>query len=113
MRKAKLRAMLAAVTVGVGFGWAIGGAVDAQADTTDDVFIEVLDDQGIGYTTRADAIRAGKSVCIALDSGTRPMTVILTVSSATGLSVPTSGYFVGVSIAAYCPWQLAAVGVEA
>lgn len=77
----------------------------ARADTTDEVFLLTLDRQGIGYPSRAYALRAGWAVCHELDNGTPVMVVIYGLSKVSYLGPAEAGYFVGASIGAFCPYH--------
>lgn len=77
----------------------------ARADTTDEVFLLTLDRQGIGYPSRAYALRAGRSVCADLDAGLPVNAAVLTLARVSYLSLYEAGFFVGASVAAFCPYH--------
>jgi hypothetical protein len=75
----------------------------AQADAMDDQFMGALQAHGITFATPQAAIAAGHHVCDELDSGTQKPDVANEVSINTNLDGYHAGYFVGLSVAAYCP----------
>jgi len=91
--------VLSAVAAGVAM------AAPANADNTDCIFVSVLDEEGIFYTTASDAILVAKGVCVFLNEGNSLTDATLQVKKESGLSVEQSGFFVGAATAAYCPSQ--------
>lgn len=89
--------------VGAGVAVATTLAAPAYADSTDDVFISVLDDEGISYTSPRDAIKVAHAVCEFLLDGNSLLDATKEVSDASGLGVEDSGFFVGAATASYCP----------
>ncbi len=78
----------------------------ASADPTDDAFIAALENYGIDPGDRDDAIAHGHAVCAALDRGQDSSLIALKVIKDPKLNVSTrqqAGFFVGDSVAAYCP----------
>lgn len=82
---------------------ALLGAAPASADGNDDAFIAALENNGINIKDHNTAIAMGHNVCAALDSGNDESLLVLNVIHDTHLSARQAGYFVGVSVAAYCP----------
>ncbi|QUR66583.1 DUF732 domain-containing protein [Mycobacterium spongiae] len=79
------------------------GTPSARADRVDDAFLNAVQSKGINFASPQTAILAGHQVCDELDTG-RPKSEIATdVSGSSNLDGYRAGYFVGVSIAAYCP----------
>jgi hypothetical protein len=79
-------------------------APSAHADAnSDDAFIAALDAKGITYQSRETAINSGHVVCNELDHGQTPERVANDVLNSSHLDGYHAGYFVGVSIRAYCP----------
>ena len=89
-------------------------ASTARADPadTDAKFLAALDSRGITYSSPEVMIAAGHVACEELDRGETPTTVaqdvmnnkdVLTTSNLDGYH---AGFFVGASIAAYCPKYL-------
>ncbi|MGO9524220.1 DUF732 domain-containing protein [Mycobacterium sp.] len=82
---------------------ALFSAVPASADETDDAFVAALEKNGIDINDHNTAITMGHNVCAALDSGHDSSYLVLDVIHDTHLPARQAGYFVGVSVAAYCP----------
>ena len=76
---------------------------DPSLSNTDIAFLGTLDHFGITYPSPSAAIAAGHAVCTLLDDGVKPYTVGLAVEKNSGLDIEHAAYFVGASIAAYCP----------
>lgn len=81
-----------------------------QGGTTEDAFIAVLDEQGIAYPDRETAVGAAEEVCGLFDEGNSFVQVLEIVSSETGMDAYKSGFFMGASVAAYCPEYTDQVG---
>lgn len=81
----------------------LGTTPSAHATATDDAFLAALTAKGINYESPETAIRSGHLVCQELDSGQPPQQVANDVMSNSHLDGYHAGYFVGVSIRAYCP----------
>jgi hypothetical protein len=83
---------------------AIVAAVTASAAPSDDqAFIAALDRQGIQYPSPQSAINVAREVCTLLDDGATGVDVAREINKNSAIPVASSGYFVGASIAAYCP----------
>ena len=78
-------------------------AAPASADGTDDAFIAALENYGIDVSNRDNAIAIGHDVCTSLDNGRDSSHLVLDVVYDTHLPAKKAAYFVGVSVAAYCP----------
>lgn len=80
-------------------------ASTAYADPSDlDArFLAALDSHGITYASPEVGIAAGHLVCTKLDGGKKPTDVAQDVMNNSTLDGYHAGYFVGASIAAYCP----------
>lgn len=88
----------------VGLLGCLPAAPDAHADpNNDDAFVAALDAKGITYESRETAINSGHVVCHELDLGESPEQVANDVLNSSHLDGYHAGYFVGVSIRAYCP----------
>ncbi len=99
-----LRALLATgVAPVVGLLGSLTATPAAHADATDDAFIAALDAKGITYESRQAAINSGHTVCHQLDVGQTPEQIAQDVLNSSHLDGYHAGYFVGVSIRAYCP----------
>jgi len=78
-------------------------AAPASADETDDQFIAALTNNGITVSDQSTVISMAHAVCTGLDNGQAGSVVVLNVLRGTNLSSRQSGFFVGASVAAYCP----------
>jgi hypothetical protein len=75
-------------------------AAPAAADQTDNAFVAALTKDGIAMP---DAIATAHSVCDGFDKGEASTVLAMRIVRDTPLSPKQAGYFVGVSVAAYCP----------
>lgn len=75
----------------------------AHATSADDTFLAALKAKGINYESPDAAVNSGHTVCHELDMGQTPEQVANNVLSSSSLDSYHAGYFVGVSIKAYCP----------
>ena len=73
-------------------------AVDSSSN-----FLGALSSRGITFASRQAAIAAGHEVCDELDQGKQASDVGNDVMTQTNLDGYHAGFFVGVSIAAFCP----------
>jgi Protein of unknown function (DUF732) len=78
-------------------------APTARADHVDDTFLSALKTKGINFASSQAAIIAGHEVCDELDLGRPPSDVANDVTKNSNLDGYHAGFFVGVSIAAFCP----------
>jgi hypothetical protein len=78
-------------------------AAPAAADATDDAFVAALAKNGISLSDRNTAVSMGHTVCAGFDQGQPSTEVAMRIVRETPLSPKQAGYFVGVSVAAYCP----------
>ena len=101
-----LRSPLAGVVLAVALlGLVAVAAPTAHADAAVDSgkFLGALSSRDITFTSRQAAIVAGHEVCDELDQGKQASDVGNEVMTQTNLDGYHSGFFVGVSIAAFCP----------
>jgi Protein of unknown function (DUF732) len=82
---------------------ALLSAAPASADPTDDAFVAALAKEGIAVADRGDTIALAHTVCAGFDKNNKSSIAAIKLMKDTDLSLKQSGYFVGVSIAAYCP----------
>jgi len=75
----------------------------AHADAVDDTFLSALKTKGINFASSQSAIIAGHEVCDELDLGRQPSDVANDVTKNSNLDAYHAGFFVGLSIAAFCP----------
>lgn len=81
----------------------LAAAATANATSADDAFLAALKAKGINYESPDAAVNSGHTVCHELDMGQSPEQVANNVLSSSTLDSYHAGYFVGVSIKAYCP----------
>ncbi|MCB0947671.1 MAG: DUF732 domain-containing protein [Mycobacterium sp.] len=98
-----MRGKIVLSAVAVAAGLATLTASPAFADETDDIFIGVLDDEGIPYSTPEDAIALAEAVCEYVAAGQPPEQVAVEISGPANWSVDQSGFFVGAATQSYCP----------
>ena len=75
----------------------------ANADSVDASFLNALQSKQIHFASAQAAVVAGHQVCDALDGGRASGDVANDVMQQSGLDGYHAGFFVGVSIAAFCP----------
>lgn len=103
MRNPGLLLLAAGIVPAAGLLGILGEAPTAHASAADDAFLAALTAKGINYESPETAIRSGHLVCQELESGESPQQVANDVMSNSHLDGYHAGYFVGVSIRAYCP----------
>lgn len=82
---------------------ALASAAPAAADDTDDAFIAGLSRGGITMPDNDDAIATARTVCTSIAGNPNASVLAIQLARQTDLSVKQSAYFVGLSIATYCP----------
>jgi len=75
----------------------------AYADAVDTNFLAALKSKGINFVSAQSAIIAGHEVCDELDLGRQKTDVASDVMKNSDLDDYHAGFFVGVSVAAFCP----------
>jgi Protein of unknown function (DUF732) len=78
-------------------------APSAHADAVDTNFLNALQAKGITFASGQAAVIAGHQVCDGLDGGQASSDVANSIMQQSGLDGYHAGFFVGVSIAAFCP----------
>jgi Protein of unknown function (DUF732) len=78
-------------------------APSARADAVDTNFLNALQSKGITFASGQAAVIAGHQVCDGLDGGRASSDVANDIMQQSGLDGYHAGFFVGVSIAAFCP----------
>lgn len=78
-------------------------APTAHADAVDGNFVNALNTKGITFASAQAAISAAHEVCDEMDSGRASSDVANDLMQQSSLDGYHAGFFVGVSIAAYCP----------
>lgn len=82
---------------------AMFSAAPASADPPDDAFLGALADNRIAINDPGTAIAMARSVCAGLDRNQRSSVLAMKVMKDANLSARQAGFFVGVSVSAYCP----------
>ena len=78
-------------------------AAPAAADPTDDALVAALSKNGIAMSDRATAVSMAHTVCAGFDKGEPSTRLAMGIVKDTDLSAKQAGFFVGISVAAYCP----------
>lgn len=103
-------ARLAALVVSA-FAMAVPFAAQAQAEPSDDAFIDSLSGAGLGAANPADAVALGQSVCPMLSQpGQTAADAASQVADAAGMSLGPATMFTGLAISAFCPGAVASLG---
>ncbi|MDM4143142.1 MULTISPECIES: DUF732 domain-containing protein [Mycobacterium] len=91
-----------------GLAVAIGLAVPAHADSTDDAFIASLQAAGITFSDPGKAVGAGRWVCDTVGQGTPMPDVVKTLlSKNSGLHEDKANQFAAIAATTYCPSAVA------
>jgi hypothetical protein len=99
-----LRSLTAGIVLLVALVSLVGvAAPTAHADAVDNNFLAALKAKGINFASPQAAIIAGHEVCDELDLGRQPSDVATDVTKNSNLDGYHAGFFVGASIAAFCP----------
>jgi hypothetical protein len=100
---------LAAATA-CAIAYALMAAAPAQADTTDDAFLNSLGTAGLGSADPTDAVALGQSVCPMLSQpGQTAADAAAKVADAAGMSMGPATMFTGLAISAFCPGAISAL----
>lgn len=99
----------AAATAALGLA-AFASAGVASAGTVDDTFITVITEQGIEPPSAKEAIGVAHDVCVVFDNGGDLVDAVSAVSEYTELEMEDSAFFVGASVASYCPEHEPVIG---
>jgi hypothetical protein len=75
----------------------------AHADAIDNAFLGAIKAKGINFASPQAAIVAGHEVCDELDVGRQKSDIANDVMSNSGMDGYHAGFFVGASVAAFCP----------
>lgn len=78
-------------------------SASASADPVDDAFLASLNNYGIEVRDSGTAIAMAHRVCTGFDNNANASVLALKVKRDTDLTTRESSYFVGLSVAAYCP----------
>ncbi|MFY2859886.1 DUF732 domain-containing protein [Mycobacterium sp. THU-M104] len=85
-------------------------AAPAAAGQTDDAFVATLDKRRIVFPSDDAAVAEARNVCAKLDKGQTPAGLTLSLAKTTALSARDAGYFIGASVAFYCPQHRSGAG---
>jgi hypothetical protein len=81
----------------------VAASAPASADPVDDAFLASLANYGIDVRDSDTAIAMAHRVCTGFDNNANASVLAMKVKHDTDLSMKESSYFVGLSVAAYCP----------
>lgn len=95
--------MWSSVGAGLLAAAAVFSAVPASADPADDTFLGALADNGIVMSDPGTAVGMARSVCAGLDRNQKASVLAMKVMKDADLSARQAGFFVGLSVSAYCP----------
>lgn len=99
-----VRSLLASLVLIVALISLVGVAVPtAHSDAVDNNYLTALKSKGVNFASGQSAIIAGHEVCDELDLGRQASDVATDVTKNSNLDNYHAGFFVGVSIAAFCP----------
>lgn len=93
--------IMSAALVAAGLATAL--AAPAVADPNDDIFINVIQNEGIPFSSEENAINLASAVCDYVGAGQAPEQVAVEISEPAGWTVEQSGFFVGAATQTYCP----------
>ncbi len=100
----RVRSLLAGLVLWIAPLGLVGAVAPiAHADAVDGNFVNALSSRGITFASPQAAIIAAHEVCDELDSGRASSDVANDVMQQSSLDGYHAGFFVGVSIAAFCP----------
>lgn len=85
-------------------------AAPASADTSDDAFLGALADNGIVINDPDSAISMAHTVCTGFDNNQPPGLLAMKLMKDNNFTAKQAGFFVGVSVSAYCPQYKGQVG---
>ncbi|WP_297701233.1 DUF732 domain-containing protein [Mycobacterium sp.] len=85
------------------FTGALAYAAPVAADDADDAFLAGLDKGGITMFDDDDAIATAHAVCSSIETNPNVSMLAIKLTKQTPMSAKQSGYFIGLSVATYCP----------
>jgi Protein of unknown function (DUF732) len=104
MTTSRPRALLAGlVLLVVPFGLTVAASPGVHADAVDNAFLNAVKAKGIDFASSQAALIAGHEVCDELDLGRQKSDVANEVMTNSNLDGYRAGFFVGASVAAFCP----------
>jgi hypothetical protein len=100
-----------ALTMAVGLMTAAATlATSARADTTNNAFLNALDNAGVTYNNPADTAALGQSVCPMLVEPGKSLASVASTVGSNGISPDMAAFFTGIAISMYCPSMMSSVG---
>ncbi|BBZ72506.1 DUF732 domain-containing protein [Mycobacterium paraseoulense] len=82
----------------------------AAADPGDNAFLGALADNGIVINDPGTAISMAQTVCTGLDNNQPPGLLAMKAMKDNNLTAKQAGFFVGLSVSAYCPQYKGRIG---
>jgi len=100
-----VRSLLAGFVLAVALLSLLAGVATpaAHADLIDNAFVAAVKAKGIDFASPQAAIIAGHEVCDELDLGKQKSDIVSELMTNSNLDGYHAGFFVGASVAAYCP----------
>ena len=77
----------------------------ARAESIDEEFLAAVEKHEINFDSPQSEITAGHEVCDQLDQGSNKGDAATDIANRYNLDGYHAGFFVGLSVAAYCPWH--------
>jgi hypothetical protein len=98
--------MIRLALAAAGIGLSVIATAPSHADSAEDAYIKVLDNNNIYYGTRSHGLATGHAVCKALDAGEyTPGTVVDALRRDDRLSYDDAAAVAAAAIAMFCPWD--------
>lgn len=101
--KAGAAKWVAACAIVLSTGALACAAPAAADDDADDAFLAGLDKGGITMFDDDDAIATAHAVCTSIETNPNVSMLAIKLTKQTPMSAKQSGYFIGLSVASYCP----------
>jgi hypothetical protein len=95
-------ALVAAPIVVILIAIIAAGASSVASSAAEDNYISALDNGGIHYSSKAQAIKTAHSICDVLDAGESVENAVYTGSDISGYSIHDTAYIVGASVRWFC-----------
>lgn len=98
--------MIRLAIAAAGIGLSVVATAPSHADSAEDAYIKVLDDNNIHYGTRSHGLAMGHTVCEALDAGKyTAKTVVDALRRDDHLNYDTAAAVAAAAIVMFCPWD--------
>lgn len=85
-------------------------AAPAGADTTNDAFLNALNEAGVTYNDPAATAALGERVCPMLVEPGKSFASVASAVGNNGISPDMAAFFTGIAISMYCPSAISSVG---